>query len=342
MAGTMLAQQMLSFEKRHSIQPPSLTHAHELRASIGTKRRLANEMSFPARRTSGSPSPNRLPELSSDDASSPKRGKYGRSRKRGSGSTKKPRRSGKGARSLEKLDEMKQRGHLSEDDHKTAARAVQETVSGSGEANPSAPTELLVEGAEAEEEEVVEEELEFDAAEVAAEERDILTPMTPSRHMRVHEPAEVPEENEGGSNQSNHMSLFGLYANMPLLDALAHGGEGYQRPNTAEIIDDPDDLPPLTTRMSSVVGFHVSSPKPSRPKRALGRGVQEWREAKEIVCPHDFADDTASEAASDAGEDAAAASRSETQMETLVRERGRAAKQLARAPSRGETFHKEA
>ena len=46
MAGTMLAQQMLSFEKRHSIQPPSLTHAHELRASIGSKRRLANGRPF--------------------------------------------------------------------------------------------------------------------------------------------------------------------------------------------------------------------------------------------------------------------------------------------------------
>ena len=62
----MLAQQMLSFEKRHSIQPPSLTHAHELRASIGTKRRLANEESFPSRsRSRSSPGrPSSLPELS--------------------------------------------------------------------------------------------------------------------------------------------------------------------------------------------------------------------------------------------------------------------------------------
>ena len=229
---------------------------------------------------------------------------------------------------------MKQLGQLSEEDHQKAASAVQKTVAGGSEADPSA------QNAAARITEEVEEEPELDAAEAAAEKRDILTPMTPSR--RMHGLAEVPEENVGGSSQSNHMSLFGLYANMPLLDALANGGEGYQRPNTAEIIDDPDDLPPLTTRMASVEGFHVSSPKPSRPTRAVGRGVQEWREAKEIVCPDDFVDDTASEAASDAGEGLDATARSETQMEILVRERGRAAKQLARAPSRGETFHKEA
>ena len=57
----------------------------------------------------------------------------------------------------------------------------------------------------------------------------------------------------------------------PVLDALAKGGEGvgYRRPDTAEIIGDPDDLPPLTTRMSSMDGFSVSPPNP-KVKRSLG------------------------------------------------------------------------
>lgn len=355
MAGTMLAQQMLSFEKRHAIQPPSLTHAHELRASIGTKCRLTNETSFPERSRSrvsrGSPShalPNRLPELSADVGSpSPTRSSPSKhTRRKTRAGTKKPRRDGKGARSLDKLDQMRHTGQLSDADYKKASAAVQATVGGDA-ATPSAKTEQeLV----ARPDEEVEEELELGAEEVAAETRDILTPMTPSRHIRAQEAADidVPEEEEGtkvGSDKddisNSQMSLFGLYTNMPLLSALAKGGEGYRRPDTAEIIDDPDDLPPLTARMSSVEGFHVSSPKPSKIKRTLGKGALIAREAKLTVCPHDFVDDTGSDAASDV-EDINVVSRGETQKDALVRERVRAAKQLARAPSRGEKFHNEA
>ena len=63
----MLAQQMLSFEKRHSIQAPSLTHAQELRAISGAKRRQENEQRFPRRSRSrgnvGGRGGSSLPEL---------------------------------------------------------------------------------------------------------------------------------------------------------------------------------------------------------------------------------------------------------------------------------------
>jgi Ran GTPase-activating protein (RanGAP) involved in mRNA processing and transport len=344
MAGTMLAQQMLSFEKRHSIQPPSLTHAHELRASIGTKRRLANEESFPSRsRSRSSPGrPSSLPELSKGGSPSKRDSPLGNARRKARGSSKK--RGGRGARSLVKLEEMRETGELSSEDHKKAAAAVQETVGGA-----ASPAPELGEPAATPVDEV-EDDPDLDAAVVAAERRDILTPMTPSRHGRAQgTAAEVLEEDVAGAaagadGKQEPMSLFGVYANMPLLDALAKGGEGvgYRRPDTAEIIGDPDDLPPLTTRMSSMDGFNVSPPNP-KVKRSLGMGALIAREAEESVRPQDFVDDdTMSEDSADADEDVDASRSTETQREKFTRERVHAARQLARAPSRGEKFHSEA
>ena len=338
-----MAQQMLRFEKKPALLRASPTHSQELRASINSKRRVSNEASFPARSnlSRGSKRPSRgSPSLRELKHSPDKRGSpSANARKKARGSPKK--RGGKGARSLVALDDMRDKGELSKSDHRKAETAV-ESVTTSGGAIGKSLAEAVGATEAADE---VDEELDLDAKTFEEERRDVLTPMTPSRHGRNKGAAEVEEdpfaagdEIELSENQRDPLSLFGVvrHGHGGLLEAMATGGDGYRRPDTAEIIADPDDLPPLTTRMSHVElgSFQPSPPKPSRPR---GPGMAELmaRKSQDSVRPQDFMD-----GGSQADEDATA--KRETRGERRRRERNAAAKQMARAPSRGQKFIDEA
>lgn len=159
----------------------------------------------------------------------------------------------RGARSLERLNDMYKRAELSKAQYEIAVARVQEMT-----ARPVRPVGTPIEGSHG----VAHPE--GPEPELASEPDDATPPLTP----RLLDDSEL----ESATLQSAG-SLFGLLSTMPLLDAMASGGVGYARPSTAEVIGDEEDLPPLQT---------------GRQHRRLGRASQAAREAENAVRPEDF------------------------------------------------------
>eukprot|EP01045_Picozoa_sp_COSAG04_P030751 COSAG04_NODE_5449_length_1616_cov_2.299275_1_plen_411_part_01 len=311
----MLAQQMLSFEKRHSIQAPSLTHAQELRAISGAKRRQENEQRFPRRSRSrgniGARGGSSLPEL--------ERGSPGAEARRKRRGRRRP--VGKGARSLMKLEEMHDAGALSNSEYREAKLKVHDTVK-EREADPAAdaPEEVpdeVDDGAGAD-------------AEPEAADGDMFESMSEPEE-EVYEEPEIADDEPFVAPVSTNMAA--LVGNMPLLNAL-QGGGGYERPDTAEIIEDLEELPQLTPRAVHTEGFKLVQPPP-KTRQSLGRAALAALEAENAVRPSDFQEASESDdASSQEGEDALDGP-SETEWQRILREKQAAQKQLVRAPSRG-------
>ena len=338
------ARQMLSFEQRHAIQPPSLTHAHELRASVGSKRRAATKASSPAAPKRGSSARERferaaaLEEALEDALKSPgTRGSPNASARR------KARRSpkkcgGKGPRSLVALDDTGGKGDLSELSENAKAAAESAATGGGAIAESLAKAVAALDAAD--------DELGLDAKTFEEERRNVLTPMTPGQHARNKAVAEVEEDPFPGSvpgdevevpENKNSLSLFGVVhhgGQGGLLEAVASGGAGYERPNTAQIIGDDEDLPPLTDD-------DIAGPEQPTTEGIFQTSGRMAREAQHSVCPQDFMD-TASEDGGGSYADEDATPKRETRGERRRRERIAGAKQMARAPSRGQKIHSEA
>lgn len=158
-----------------------------------------------------------------------------------------------GARSLERLNDMYKRAELSKMQYEIAVARVRETT-----AHPAtrSGTPIVVTDQETHCEEPEPE---------LVPEPDAPTPTLTPRQLD-------DSELEAAALQSAG-SLFGLLSTMPLLDAMATGGEGYKRPSTAEIIGDDEDLPPLQI---------------GRQHRRLGKASQAALDAENAVRPQDF------------------------------------------------------